>query len=83
MGKWVEIKPKPWSPCDDCQAAYCVYSYKVENGKEYTKTDDCHETCKRYKDWLKGKLTGKKKKDEVIVECGDVKLHMHKRGVIV
>jgi len=77
MGEWHKVGKKPWSPCDDCQAGYCSYSSKFEDGEWWVKTDDCHETCQRYKDWLDGKLTGKSKKDEMVIDCGQVKLHMH------
>jgi len=50
MGEWIEVKPKPYSPCDGCQMGSCSVSQKYENGKLYTKTDDCHETCKIYVD---------------------------------
>lgn len=52
MGDWIEVKPPVLSICNGCQMGHCAISQKVQNGKLYTKTDDCHETCQRYKDWF-------------------------------
>ena len=56
MGEWHEVKPRPYSPCANCEMGHCSVSQKTENGKLYTKFDDCHETCTTYKDFAKSGL---------------------------
>ena len=49
MGNWQELKSRPYSSCDSCEMGFCSISHKTEGGKDYVKTDDCHETCGRFK----------------------------------
>lgn len=56
MGEWHEVKTRQWSPCDGCQMGSCSISQKEEGGKLYSKTDDCHEACQEYNDWVKNNL---------------------------
>ena len=60
MGEWHEVKPRPYSPCTNCEMGHCSVSQKTENGKLYTKTDDCQETCVTYKNHINGILGQKK-----------------------
>lgn len=48
---WHEVKPKPYSPCDGCEMGYMSFSQKVIDGVNYTKTEDCHDTCVRFRNW--------------------------------
>ena len=52
MGEWTEVKPKGYSPCDNCEAGSSSISHKEENGREYIKIDTCQETCETYKRFL-------------------------------
>lgn len=52
MGEWHKVEPRRWTICDGCQMGYASVSQKTVNGELYTKTDDCHETCERYKEFL-------------------------------
>ena len=56
MGEWHKVEPKPWSPCDGCEMGWGSISQKIIDGELYSKIDDCHETCQRYRDWCNGKL---------------------------
>ncbi|GAG83307.1 unnamed protein product [marine sediment metagenome] len=53
MGEWreVTIYKRGSCPCNGCQVGWGSCSSKIENGKHYTKYDDCTETCQRLKDW--------------------------------
>ena len=54
MGKWHEVKPRPYSPCDGCQMGHRSVSQKTVDGKLYTKIDDCQETCDIFKNHING-----------------------------
>ena len=49
MGDWIEVKPRPYSPCDTCQTGNGGISQKIVDGKLYQKIDDCHETCEKFR----------------------------------
>ena len=72
MGNWRKVEPKAYSPCDGCEMGWGSISQKVKNGELYTKTDDCHETCQQYQDWLDGKLvhTIVQERHDALLELG-------------
>ena len=58
MGDWHKVE-KHWSPCDGCQVGWGAMSSEIRNGELWTKSDDCHEECERYNDWVAGDLIHK------------------------
>ncbi len=46
---WHQMKPK--SPCDGCEMGYGSYSHSVIDGVDYSKSESCHDTCVRFKNW--------------------------------
>ena len=54
MGNWYKAQcPDPNNPCTNCDVGSCGVSSETRNSELWTKTDDCHETCQRLKDYLK------------------------------
>ncbi len=48
---WREVQPRSVSPCDGCEMGFASYSHRRVDGGDYTKSENCHDTCKRLRNW--------------------------------
>lgn len=65
MGEWHKVEPKPYSPCDNCQSGSCGITSEIRNGELWMKSDDCHETCERYREYWDNLGSNKPKKEHL------------------